>query len=324
MVHFSSSGNDPIQWEGDDQSQAVLAQLSQATSTMRHIDEVFLWLVHMIVSRFDVQVAQVWTMQATTTGQMSPQLRSVMCKDHSLPQTIVVNTYVADLVGHILDEQCNAPLEHVDESFSVYHSMLLKRYGLCYSTGAFLRGDTLVPPPRGRTSMSMQKIPTPLELVLLLFFRHMPQRDVLPAVGSILTQALPIASSRGLLLSAPTHGYPAIPYAEPASHMRSSRLVPVPPPKPLSRSDLPNLIARRVEDPMDNPISATMALPEEQMRHVYKVINDRRSVAQLSRLTNLELRDILLILQKLVAMQRVQMYEPTGRRVEDVRFLEGF
>jgi len=321
MVHFSSSGNDPIQWERNDQPQVVLAQLSQATSTMHHIDEVFLWLVHTIVSRFDVQVAQVWTTQATTAGQTSSQLRSVMCKDHSLPQNLVVNTYIADLVGHILDEQRDAQLKSVDVISSPHHSMLLKRHGLYYFTGAFVCGDVLVPPPRESTSMSMQKIPTPLAMVLLLFFRHMPHQYLLPAVGSILTQALPIASSCGFLLSAPVHGYPTSPHTEPISHTQSSRMEPVPP-TPSSRSDPSKLIARRVEDPMSNPISAAMALPEVQMRHVYKVINDRRSVAQLSRLINLEQRDVLLILQKLVAMQRVQMYEPTGRRVEDVRFLE--
>lgn len=297
MVNFSSSGNNPIQWEGDDQPQIVLAQLSQATSTMRHIDEVFLWLVHMIVNRFDVQVAQVWTMQATTTGQMSPQLRSVTCRDHSLPQNLVVNTYTADLVGHILDEQRAAYPEYVDANFSSYHALLLKRYGLHYSAGAFFATDMLVPPPRGRTSTSMQKVPTPLAMVLLLFFRHMPHQDLLPAIGSILTQALPVASSRGFLLPAYAYESPALP-----SH----------------------LIAHRVEDPMDNPISATMALPEEQMRHIYKVIDGRRSVVQLSRLTNIELKNVVVILQKLVVMRRVQMCEPTGRCVEDVRFLKEF
>jgi hypothetical protein len=141
---------------------------------------------------------------------------------------------------------------------------------------------------------------------LLLFFQHVPHQDVMPVVGDIFAQALVVARSHGFLLSDPTSGTPTQPDAE------SQPRVQPPLPEPSE------LIIHRVEDPMSNPISAATVLPEEQMRRVYAVINDKRNVAELARLTRLDQRDIFLILRKLVAMQRIQIYEPTGRRVEDL------
>ncbi len=306
MEQFSSSGNDRFQVQGENLQQTVLTQLSQAVTTMQHIDEVFLWLVQAIVIYFGAQVAQIWTIQTTTTGQRFPQLRSMMCQDRSLPQNLIVNKQVAALAGHMLSERRNAQLHPVEASFTQYLALLLKRYGLSYCAGSFVGGDTLLPPPR--VSSSEQKIATPLAVVLLLFFQHMPHQNVLPAAEEILAQAFPIASSHGLLLSASAAGAPS--YAEPVPRVQPS--LPA----------LSELIAHRIEDPMSNPLSAALALPEERTRHVYAAINDRRNLAELSRLTNLDLSDVFQIVQKLAAMHRVQVYEPTGRHVENLGIFE--
>jgi hypothetical protein len=305
FMDFFSSSDDQVR--KDDLKQAILAQLSQ-TSEMRHIDDVLLWLVHIIVNRFGVQVAQVWAMQATTIGQFFPQLRSVMCQDRSLSQSIVVNTHVAALAGRMLSAQRDVPLHPVDASFTQYVALLLKRHGLHYCAGTFVRRDTLLPPPR--MSMSGKKIATPLTAGLLLFFQHLPNADTLPIIGDILTQTLVIADTRGLL---PAEAGPVtIPYSQAESQ---------PPPPALPAPS--ELIACRIEDPMSNPISAAAALSEEQMRRVYAVINDKRNMAELARLTRLELKDVLLIARKLAVIQRIQIYDPTGRRIDDLSILDG-
>jgi hypothetical protein len=84
------------------------------------------------------------------------------------------------------------------------------------------------------------------------------------------------------------------------------------------------LIAHRIDDPMSNPISAATALPEDQMRRVYTVINDKRNIAELARLSRLDLREVFLIVRKLAAIQRIQIHDPTGRRVEDLSILDRY
>jgi hypothetical protein len=308
MEYFASPDDEHFQVQWDDLKQTILAQLSQAT-TMQHIDDVFLWLVHTVVNRFGVQVAQVWAMQATTVGQFFPQLRSVMCQDLSLSQNIVVNTHVAALAGHMLKTQRDIQLHPVEASFTQYLALLLRRHGLHYCAGTFVGREMLLPPPR--MSISGRKIATPLTAGLLLFFQQLPQPDVLPVIGEILAQALTIASSRGFLSSDSRSRPISQPGVEAQPQVQPSLPVPY------------ELIARRVDDPMSNPISASITLPEEQMRHVYAAINDKRNMAELASLTGLDLKDIFLIVRKLAAIQRIQIYDPTGRRIEDLSILGG-
>lgn len=308
MEYFASPDDEHFQIQRDDLKQTILAQLSQAT-TMQHIDDVFLWLVHTAINHFGAQVAQVWAMQATTMGQFFPQLRSVMCQDLSLSQNVVVNTHVAALVGHMLRTQRDIQMRPVDASFTQYLALLLRRHGLHHCAGTFVGREMLLPPPR--MSTSGRKIATPLTAGLLLFYQQLPNPDALPALGDIFAQALAIASSWGFLPSEAS----SRPVVQPGAEAR--------PPVPPSRPALYELIARRFEDPMSNPISAAMVLPEEQMRRVYAVINDKRNMAELARLTRLDLRDVFLMVRKLAAIQRIQIYDPTGRRIEDLSIFDG-
>jgi hypothetical protein len=299
LPKFSLSDNTSLRWKEDDLQHAILTQLSQATTTMHHIDEVFQWLVHMAVHRFGVQAAQVWAMQANSRGQLSPQLRSILCQQNlSIPHVIIDNAEVATVAGHLLSKRRHARLLLVDGHFPQYRSLLLKRYGLYYCAGIFVSGDMLLPPPH--TSESTPQIATPLTMMLLLFFQHTPHKDVLPIVDNIVTQAVPIALARDFLLSATAPANPTLSNTQPLYPAFSE------------------LVAYRVEDPMSNPISAAMVLPEAELRRVYAAINDRRDVAELSRLTNLDLKDLFQILQRLMSMQRIELHEPTGRLVEDL------
>jgi hypothetical protein len=304
-MDFFSSPDD--QGRKDELKQDIAGQLLQITN-LHHIDDVFLWLVHTIVHRFGAQVAQVWAMQSTDKGQLFPQLRSVMRQDRSLSQNIVANPHVASLAGHMLSTQRDIPLHPVDASFTQYVALLLKRHGLYYCAGTCIKRDTLLPPPR--TSTSGQKIATPLVTGLLLFFQHLPGSHTLASIEDTLKQALTLADTCGLLCSNTDSATIAYPQIEPAPSLPA-------------RPALSDLLARRIDDPLNNPISSAATLPEEQMRRVYAAINDKRNMAELAMLTNLELKDILLIVRKLAAIQRIQIYDPTGRRLDDLSIFDG-
>jgi hypothetical protein len=218
MATFSLSDNTSFQAKGDDQLQTILTQLTQAATTMQHMDEVFGWLAHTAVHRFGVQVAQVWAMQANMTEQLSPKLRSIQCQDLSLPYNILDNAQIATLAERMLSERRNTQFLPVDAYFSQYLALLLKRHGLYYCTGIFVGDDMLLPPPH--MSLPKQKVATPLTMALLLFFRFVPHQDMLSTIGKLVTEALPIASSRGFLLSAPTSGGSILYAAESLFHMQ--------------------------------------------------------------------------------------------------------
>jgi len=299
MGYFSSPDNASSQIRKEDLLHVISTQLSQATVTMLHVDEVFLWLVDTIVKHFDATVAQVWAMQATTTGQrLSPQLRSMMCQNASIPHNVVVNAHIADLVESMLQEQRVTRLCPVEACFSQHLALLLQRYELYYCADYSMCSDTLLPPPR--LALPAKQKATPLAMTLFLFFRSMPHEDTLPAIQYIVALALSMARSRGLLRNS------ALPSTEPSFRTKSTQ------------DELAALIPCRAEDPTRNPLAVAGVLPERQLRRVYMLINDRRNIAQISQLTHLGLKDVLGILHKLVAMQQVQLYEPTGRRVENI------
>src|SRR5260370_33849731 len=83
----------------------IITQLLQIIPNMQHIDELFLWLSHIIGQRLDVPVIQLWANQAHTTGQYSTELRVVASQNSSLPLHVVNNAQVAEIVKGLLSER---------------------------------------------------------------------------------------------------------------------------------------------------------------------------------------------------------------------------
>src|SRR5438105_3548953 len=93
------SGINSFQVGINQRQSAITAHLFKATTNMHHIDELFLWLAHTIVQSFKVQVIQLWAVQASRTGQLSIQLRTLVSEDTSLPQHMMANEQVAATIG---------------------------------------------------------------------------------------------------------------------------------------------------------------------------------------------------------------------------------
>jgi hypothetical protein len=117
------------------------------------------------------------------------------------------------------------------------------------------------------------------------------------AINDIFQKILPIARSRGLLLTTPGV------VSSPAAQQN-----PVP--------DLFDLIPHRYEDPADNPLALSVVLKDGMTRRFYGAINGRRSVRELCVLVGLERAEATIIVQKLLAMARVKLYQPDGQFVE--------
>src|SRR5260221_12662522 len=79
----------------------IAAQLYKAATSMYHIDEMFQWLADVIVSNFDVQATQIWTLQASRTGQISVQLRRMVYQEQLFPETSIVNNKDGNTAGSI-------------------------------------------------------------------------------------------------------------------------------------------------------------------------------------------------------------------------------
>ncbi len=298
MASHQVLDNSSPQQSRDNQHFVALANLMQVAPTMHHIDDLWLWLTQAMTSRFDIQVAQIW---ATQLGQPIPELRSMACQDTAFPQNIVINTHIATVAQRLLSERHTSPPQVVDKIFPQYLAILLKRHKLNYSANYFLSSDLLHPP--ANSSGSAGKVPTPLGITVVIFVRQIPAQDTLPTIGSVCQQALTIASDQRLLLPAETKW---------GSSLNETNMDFSSPASPA----LSKLIPHRIENPMSNPIAASVAISDKLARRLYAAIDDRRNVSELCTLTRLAPQEIYRILQTLVAQQRVQVYESSGRLVD--------
>jgi len=279
---------------GNDLQFTVLTQIMQVTATMRHIDEFLLWFVRMLTtSRFGIQIAQVWATQPPTAGLSLPRLRSMASQDATLAENIVVNTNVNMVVARNLANRRSSPCQPVDAIFSQHVATLLKRHGLYYSASFFLSDSMLLPPPM--SGPLVEKTPVPLVLSLLLFLHQSSQADMLPLAHSLLKQALPIVSNRGLLL-------PAGPDAFPLPMAQHPTLLPA--------LVLFELIPHRIEDVTSSPFGV---LPDKHIRQLLAAINGRRTLAELCRVLHVEMKALLPMLQILLKQHRIQICGPGGK-----------
>jgi hypothetical protein len=299
MATDENAASDDVFSPGNDLQFTVLTQIIQVTATMRHIDEFLLWFTRMLTtSRFGIQTAQIWAMQLSSTGRALPQLRSVASQDTTLAENIIVNTNVSAVMARSLSDRRSSPCQPMDAIFSPHVSLLLKRHGLHYAASYFLSDAVLLPPPM--TGSFVSQSPTPLALSLLLFLRQSPRSDVLPTVHSLLKQALPIVGSRGLLYSA---------FQDPLSP--SSSHYPVTRPGYM----LFELVPHRIEDMTSSPFGSP-TLANMRVRQLLASINGRRKLAELCKLLQLEMKDILPMLQTLVKQRRIQICGPGGKPID--------
>jgi hypothetical protein len=291
------------------QQMVIGAQLIRTITTMRQVDELFPWLAHKIVQHFDVQFVQFWANQVNHTGQFAVQLRAMVSQDPSVPQQIVVNDHIASIAQHLVNERLIYSPQPVENIFSHYQTILLKRYGLYYCTGCFTGSDSLL--PQNSYTLSHEGYPIPLAMTTLLFLRKSPHRDFVPAVSAVLEQAVVVAGNRGLLLPAAK-----------TSHSPISRVAPQQESLPPFRELIPH---RKQEASLmlsSNPFAGSPIIADKQARRLYNAIDGRTNVAGLSDAIGMNLKDIYTALQTLLKQRRIGLYEPGGREVDASQFLD--
>ncbi len=329
---MSRDGNDDnlsLRGAGE-QQMALVAQLGQSILTMHHIDEVFQWLAYAIVQHFNIQLVQFWTNQIGQTGRLVTQLRTVVRRDPTIPEQIVVNDYVAYVAQRVTSERRSYQPQPVENLFPSYQSALLKRYGLNYCGACFLSKNMLLPP--SETMFSSERSPVPLAMTTLLIIRQFPHPDVIPSITMVLEQAIIMAGNRNLLyMHAPRTGHDFTP--QPPTQMQTPQprtdydFAPHPPAQmqtPLVQQMpqesvfmLEQLIPRRRQDAdmllTENPFASGALISDKKARRLHAAIDGRSSIADLCGAIGMSSKEAYSALQFLLGQQRIELYTPDGR-----------
>jgi len=334
-----------------EQQIAVVAQLGQSMGTMHHVDELFQWLAYAIAHHFNIQLVQFWTNQITQTGRLAAQLRTVVQRDPSIPEQVVVNDYMTYIAQRVMSERRSYHPQAVETLFPSYQAMLLKRYGLNYCGACFISRNVLLPPPE--SMFSSERAPAPLAITLLLAVRQFPHPDVISTVTTVLEQAIMMAGNRNLLqgnaaYTPPAFASQATPYPPPqatpyATPYPPPQATPYPPPQatpypPLQATPPPvqvtspppvqavqretvftleQLIPRRRQDAdlllSDNPFSGAAIISDKKARRVHAAIDGRTNVTNLSAVIGMNMKEVYVALQLLLSQNRIELYEPDGK-----------
>jgi hypothetical protein len=167
------------------QQLAIITQLLQMSRNMRHIDEMFLWLSHSIGQRLNIDVLQLWSYQAHTTGQYSAELRVTASPNTLFPLQVVNNAQVAEVVRDMFTQESGVSSQPVGSFFPLSQADLLTHYHLHYWACLFLRSDILLPPLMNNDS-SDKTIPTSLTMIVLLFTQQALDPNLLSTIQYIL------------------------------------------------------------------------------------------------------------------------------------------
>lgn len=220
----------------------IITQLLQLAEHMRHIDELFLWLSHILIQRLDIQIIQFWANQPQSPNPSDPELRATVCQSLSLPRHVVINPQVTEITKRIHNERRGAMPQAVASLFPPTQTHLLTRYNLNYWASYFMYSKRSLPSP-GENDLDIGTIP--FTISVSLFLRQAPSPYLLPNVEHILEHAMLIAKNRGLLCH---EVKPICPINRPKSKAPA----------------LKDLISQRIEDinaiPRCNLLSSTMIM----------------------------------------------------------------
>lgn len=291
------------------QQLAIITQLLQMSGNMRHIDEMFLWLSHCIGQRLNIDVLQLWSYQNHTTGQYSAELRVTASQNTWFPLQVVNNAQVAEVVRDVFTQESGVSPQSVRSIFPLPQADLLTRYNLHYWACLFLKSNTLLPPPMS-TDSSDRAIPTPLTMVISLFTEQELNPNLLPTISHILEHALSIARNRGLLSNAvkPT-------FSNPADYPVQSRQFMLNDLIPRWRQSIEMMQA-------NNPLANTAPITDKSARQLYFAIDGKKNITALANIFQFDQHELHSALQFLLEQKLIQLYDPNGKAIDSLPFIE--
>jgi hypothetical protein len=302
------------------QQLVIITQLLQMSVSMQHIDEMFLWLSHMIAQRLGVEIIQFWAAQSHITGQQSTELRAMACQNLLFPLQAVNNARVSTLITDVLTTQSVVSPQPIASAFSAYQAELLGRYHLFY-WACFSLSSNILLPPMMNDDVSQGAVPTPLNMAVSLFTQHAPHPQLLPSIKRILEQALSIARNRGLL----SNGVQRIQaHSQDANltsngHLTSDRSL-------AKNFTVKELIPRWVKDldalQAENPFSSSIVINDKQARRLYFAIDGKKSLGELMALVRFDLQDFKSALDYLLWQKLIRLHAPDGTVVDSALFLK--
>jgi hypothetical protein len=307
-----SSNDDGIQSRRvgvGNQQLVIITQLLQMLASMRHIDEMFLWLSHIMGQRLNVDVIQFWAYQGYVTGQSSTELRAIASQNILLPLQTVNNAQVVEVVKNVLTEQSGVSPQSITNIFSSHQTELLTRYNLHYWACFSFRNNILLPPAMSN-EVSPGAIPTPLAMAVSLFTPQLPHPNLLPSIKRILEQALSIANNRGLL-----------------SNVAISPFGNFTPNGAQTQPSVVNeLIPHKVKDAnaiqAENPFSRSIVIDNKQANQLYSTIDGKKSIAKLMPSVKLDQQEFDSALRYLLKQNHIQLHNPNGSVVDSSLFLK--
>jgi hypothetical protein len=289
---------------------AVTGELIRAIRDVQLVDELFQWLSPTIVRRFDVQVVQIWVAQIDYQGQCFMKLQALSSQGDSLPQRVALNKPFADLAGEIRSWQTELALSHIGNVFTSFQATLLQRYGLYYCFAEYLTGQGQSP---SVSNLAGQGTLKPMEAVALLFFSQPPHPEIQRSISYVLKLAIQLAETNGLLLP-PSGAQSNAPGYKLQLRQKSS-------------SALSELVPHRTEDTnlmtTSSPLSDSIVISDKKARRLYSVIDGRNNVMELCRNTHLDLEEITIALQLLLAGRHILLCDSSGQVVDSSQYLNG-
>ncbi len=275
---------------------ALVSQLRQQVPQMQHIDEMFAWMAHALMTQWQIPLIQFWAAQAHSTGQPQAELRAVASRNAALPSSLHTNAQVTDAVKRILGAKQGFFPRPTDGIFSRSYVEHFARYNISYWGGYFISDNVLLPPKK---DAEPEKVATPLNMVIALFLQNPPQDKLGRAMDYIFQHSFRVAVDKGLFN----------PQAAPRKEVHTETLQR----QTTTALDLSSFVPHRTQNIEEiqtgNPFAYATIIPDRKARQIYSLINGQRNVATLARMANLDVKEVEEALRLLIQQGKISLQD---------------
>jgi hypothetical protein len=289
----------------------IFTQLLRVAPNMQHIDELLHWLGHTLIQRLELEAIQFWTQQDTTSGVTHSELRVMACRNSSQPQQLMAQHKIATVAEQLLTERHGSVPQATYPSLFTTSSSTAHGHSnnqLNFWSSYHLHTASFIPPMRNVSYTG--QIPTPLNMLVLLFTAQPPTARLLPTLGNIMEQAISHANKYQLLTPAsPQPTQTQIPFLL----NNSNNSLPL-------MELVPHKIAEE-EEGNYNVVDSSSTISNRQARRLYLAIDGRRNLTNLSTLIQLNGKALWQALYMLLVRKYIQLQEPDGQFVDSIRVL---